>query len=159
MRAVSRRSRSASGRSSAPARSSVSLTNNKPRRGGCAMVKVNDSTIEFALDYIDCHPRRCIFPIKAGAKSPPLIADNLAKASNDPEQIKAWHTKWPGCNWGVALKMSRVIVADVDCKPGKRGRETYDELDRQYGWPATETVETPSGGLHLYYDGEHVFAL
>ncbi len=117
------------------------------------------STLELALDYIDSHPRRYIFPIKAGAKSPPLIADNLNKASNNPALIKTWHVLRPGCNWGVALKKSRVIVADVDCKPGKRGRETYDALDRQYGWPATEAVQTPSGGLHLYYDGEHVFGV
>lgn len=117
------------------------------------------STLELALDYVDCHRGRHIFPIKAGAKSPPLIADNLNKASNDPTQIEAWHVKWPGCNWGVALKKSGVIVVDVDCKDGKRGLETYRELDRQYGWPPTEKVETPSGGWHLYYDGKHVFAL
>lgn len=123
------------------------------------MVEVKNSTLEFAVDYVDCHPRRYIFPIQAGAKSPPLISNNLASASNDLAQIKAWHAKWPGCNWGVALAKSHVIVADVDCKPGKRGRETYDLLDLEYGWPATEKVETPSGGLHLYYSGEHVFAL
>src|SRR6185369_1172095 len=59
----------------------------------------------------------------------------------------------------VALAKSHIAVVDVDRKPGKRGQETYDALDLQYGWPATKKVETPSGGLHLYYEGEHVFAL
>ena len=57
------------------------------------------------------------------------------------------------------MKKSGVIVVDVDCKHGKRGLATYRELDRQYGWPPTEKVETPSGGWHLYYNGTHVFAL
>lgn len=116
-------------------------------------------SLDLALDYLAFNPGRYLFPIKAGFKTPPLIDDNLARASNDPEQIKAWHTKWPGCNWGIALRMSRLIVVDVDQKPGKVGAFTYSQLDLLYGWPTTETVRTPSHGLHHYYDGEHIFAL
>ncbi len=116
-------------------------------------------TLQLALDYLAFNPTRFLFPIKAGAKFPPLIQDNLAAASNDPEQIKAWAKKWPGCNWGVSLKKSNLMVADVDTKPGKNGQATFDDLDLMYGWPETERVKTPSGGYHLYYDGEHIFAL
>jgi hypothetical protein len=117
------------------------------------------NTLDLALNYLAFNPGRYLFPIKAGAKFPPLIQDNLAQASNDPEQIKAWYKKWPGCNWGLSLRKSNLMVADVDTKPGKVGQVTYDLLDLEYGWPETETVGTPSGGKHCYYDGPHVFAL
>jgi hypothetical protein len=116
-------------------------------------------SLDLALDYIAMNPGRYIFPIKAGAKFPPLIKNNLADASNDPKQITAWAKKWPGCNWGLSHKKSRVMVVDVDVKPGKVGQQTYDLLDLEYGFPETETTRTPSGGFHLIYEGEHVFAL
>lgn len=118
-----------------------------------------NSTLELAQEYVTWNPTRFIFPIKPGKKFPPLIADNLKKASNDPEQIAAWHAKWPGCNWGLALAMSNLICADVDMKPGKSGEKTYEALDLMYGWPATETTITPTGGRHYLYQGPHRFAL
>src|SRR6185369_7345470 len=116
-----------------------------------------------ALAYLDRHMyTRYLFPIKPGAKFPPLLKDNLdGNCSNDPEQLREWETKWPGCNWGLAHRKSRVMVVDVDTNPkkGKQGQATYDELDLMYGWPDTETTTTPSGGYHKIYEGEHVFAL
>jgi hypothetical protein len=117
------------------------------------------STLDLALAYLAKHPTRYLFPIRKLAKSPPLFADNLNLASNDPKQIAEWTKKFPGSNWGVALRKSGIIVADVDRKSGKVGQATYDALKKKYGWPVTETVSTPSGGLHRYYVGEHVFAL
>ena len=118
------------------------------------------SSLELALDHLERHPDTYVFPIKAGKKTPPLISDNLRKASNDPAQIKAWHDRWPGCNWGLALKKSRLVVADIDMKAGKVGRETFVALSKKHGpWPKCYAVMTPSGGVHRYYAGEHVFAL
>jgi hypothetical protein len=116
-------------------------------------------TLNLALDYIALSPNRYLFPIRPLAKFPPLVRDNLKVASNSPAQIRAWHKRFPNCNWGLALGKSRLLVVDVDSKPGKIGQTTFDALDLMYGWPATETVRTPSGGLHLYYDGVHIFAL
>jgi hypothetical protein len=113
-----------------------------------------------ALYYNAINPTRYIFPVKPLAKSPPLVQDMLdSNASNDPEKIRAWAKKWPGSNWGLALKKSGLMVVDVDTKAGKRGQATFDELDLDYTWPMTERVNTPSGGFHLYYDGPHRFAL
>ena len=68
--------------------------------------------------------------------------------------------KWPGCNWGLAHRKSNVLVVDVDTKPGKVGQATFDWLEIAYGnFPETEETRTPSGGRHLIYNGEHVFAL
>ena len=118
------------------------------------------SSLALALDHLERRPDTYLFPIKAGKKTPPLISDNLRKASNDPAQIKAWHDRWPGCNWGLALKKSRLVVADIDMKAGKVGRETFVELSKKHGpWPKCYAVMTPSGGVHRYYAGEHVFAL
>lgn len=126
------------------------------------------NSLELALAYLLRFPGRFIFPIKAGAKYPPCVKDNLASnASNDPEQIRAWVKQFTrkkdgvGPNWGVALKKSKLFVADVDTNPkkNKQGQKTYDDLDLMYGWPDTETVRTPSGGFHKYYEGEHIFAL
>jgi len=116
-------------------------------------------SLDLALDYIALGPTRYLFPIKAGAKFPPLIKNNLNDASNDPAQIRKWAKKWPGCNWGLAHKKSNVLVADIDTKPGKEGQLTYDMLDIEYGWPETEETLSPSGGRHLIYEGPHVFAL
>lgn len=120
---------------------------------------MKNPTLDFAIDYVSRHPGRYLFPIMPGRKMPPLVQDNLNAASNDPEQIIAWHTRCPGCNWGLALAKSGLIVADVDRKAGKHGGSTYADLDLLYGFPATESVATPSGGLHHYYSGKHIFAL
>lgn len=120
------------------------------------------NSLALALDYIARNPGRYLFPIKAAAKFPPLVKQNLSvNCSNDPEQIKRWAAKWPGCNWGVALKKSNLFVVDADCnaEKGKVGQQTFDDLDLLYGFPDTEKVVTPSGGFHLYYDGEHQFKL
>ncbi|SDI54744.1 MULTISPECIES: bifunctional DNA primase/polymerase [Bradyrhizobium] len=131
--------------------------------------KPRQRTADIGLGYLDEHfYRRFIFPIKPGKKFPPTIKNNLEDASNDPAQIRAWAEEWPGCNWGVALRKSKLLVADVDTNPkkGKVGQATYDDLDLIYGWPETETTFSPSGGFHKIYEGwatdehpEHIMAL
>ena len=120
-------------------------------------------SLELALGYLERHLyTRYIFPIKTGKKFPPLVRDNLdSNASNDPEQIKRWTAKWPGCNWAVAHKKSRLLVVDVDCNQakGKVGQQTFDVLSLIYDWPDTEKTITPSGGFHLVYKGQHTMAL
>ena len=119
-------------------------------------------SLALALGYLRRHPTRYLFPIRKGAKFPPCLRDNLdGNCSNDPKKIREWSAMFPGCNWAVALKKSRLMVADVDVNPArnKKGQETFDLLDMLYGWPDTEIVTTPSGGHHHYYDGDHVMAL
>lgn len=119
-------------------------------------------TKQAALDYNSNNPTHFLFPIKALSKFPLLVQDLAGNASNDPKQIEAWAAKWKNCNWGVALKKSRLMVADVDTKSGKFGQATFDLLDLMYGWPQTKRVVTPSGGFHLYFDAAehgHIFAL
>lgn len=120
-------------------------------------------TLDLAQNYVENYfGVRYLFPIEAGEKFPPKVLDNLdGNASNDPAQLKKWHDKWPGCNWGLAHKKSGVLVVDVDTNAakGKVGQQTFDDLDTIEGFDETETTTTPSGGKHLVYVGPHIFAL
>ena len=131
------------------------------------LVKSQLNTLPVALDFMKRVPNAYIFPIAPLAKFPPLVDDNLgAGATNNLTVIKQLHKNFPGCNWGVALAKSNLLVVDVDTKDGKQGAATFDALDKRFeshgflpGFPPTFTVTSPSGGRHLYYDGKHVFAL
>jgi hypothetical protein len=111
------------------------------------------STLKIAYAVLDAHPSWFLFPIKRGQKFPPLFKDELAtNNSNDRAKLKFWHDRWPGCNWGIALKKSKLVVVDCDMKPGKVGEASLQILEFNYGrLPATLTVQTPSGGLHIYF--------
>jgi hypothetical protein len=115
----------------------------------------NFNSLALALAYLERHLySRYIFPITAGKKFPPCLKDNLdSNSSNDPERIKQWSKKFPGCNWGVAHAKSKLLVVDVDTNEakGKVGQQTYDALGLAYDWPDTETTTTPSGGFHKIY--------
>jgi hypothetical protein len=115
------------------------------------------NSLQLALDYLERHFfTRYLFPVKKGAKFPPCLKDNLdGNCSNDPAQIREWAKMFPGCNWGVAHFKSKLLVADIDTNPakGKKGQETFDELEMLYGWPDTEKTTTPSGGFHMVYEG------
>jgi hypothetical protein len=76
--------------------------------------------------------------------------------SQDPEIIKAWWERDPIANIGIVTAvspLSRVLVIDIDTKPGKpNGWESIFHLMEEYGpLPETTSVITPSGGMHLYY--------
>src|ERR1700676_4840612 len=119
-----------------------------------AMQPMPGDTLSIALDILKAHPTWFLFPIRRLEKTPPLFKDELeTNNSNDPNQIRKWHATFLGCNWGIALKKSKIIVVDVDTKLGKVGQETFDNLELTYGpFPDTLTIRTPSGGRHYYFD-------
>jgi hypothetical protein len=111
--------------------------------------------LDVALAHLRRFPTDYLFPLKG--KSQPLVKKNLSdNCSNDPEQIKKWAKQFPGCIYGIALRRSRLLVADVDVSKGKPGLDTYDLINMLYSWPSTERVRSPSGGTHCYYIGQHV---
>lgn len=119
-----------------------------------------DQTLDLALDYLKAHPNWYIFPLTRLEKAPPHISDELNLASNDPKQIRDWHMRWRGCNWGLSPRKSGLIIMDVDIKKGKIGQETLDNLTLEYGeLPETYTVTSPTGGPHYYFEGKHKFGL
>jgi hypothetical protein len=76
--------------------------------------------------------------------------------SQEPEIIKDWWEQDPFANIGIVTAvspLSRVLVIDIDTKPGKaNGWDSISDLVKEYGpLPETTRVITPSGGMHLYY--------
>jgi putative DNA primase/helicase len=74
----------------------------------------------------------------------PLTKHGVQDATTDPKQIKAWWTKWPQANIGIATgKVSGIIVIDID--PQNGGSETLKQRKAELG-PLGETVKARSGG-------------
>jgi hypothetical protein len=118
---------------------------------------MTDTPLNVALAHLGRFPTDYLFPLATLSKFPPLIKRNLSEnCSNDPAQLREWSRHFSSCSWGIALRRSRLIVADVDTTKGKPGRETFELLDMTDGWPKTSCVRTPTGGYHLYYRGQHV---
>ncbi|HEX7041243.1 MAG TPA: AAA family ATPase, partial [Trueperaceae bacterium] len=79
-----------------------------------------------------------VFPIKAGAKTPPLW-------KNWPERAAATvPANWPQ-DANIGIHCEGLVVLDVDVRSG--GNETLATLDL----PLTLTTLTPTGGRHLFY--------
>ena len=68
----------------------------------------------------------------------PRVAEWQRKASNKPNQIRAWRHMWPDCNFGIKPDGFHVLDEDI---PGALAA---------FVPPATFTVAT-SRGRHLYY--------
>jgi len=80
----------------------------------------------------------------------PAIKDWTNKASYEAEVIKEWYVSNPEYNWGIATgSKSNIFVVDIDPKNG--GDETWEEIIKAQGEPATVTVKTGSGGSHYYF--------
>lgn len=106
-----------------------------------------------------------VFPTRPGGKEPREGLSWPTAATSDPARVAIAHWR-PGENYGIAAKPSGLVILDLDLpKPGyvlpPGWREPgivdgKDVLARLAGratqeWPCTFTVETPSGGWHLYY--------
>lgn len=94
-----------------------------------------------------------VFPVKPMAKSPPLVKDWEHAASGSVDQITAWLTRYPGCNWGLACGPSDLTVIDVDHAHGGNNTLAKLQTDPATPIPPTLVATTQSGGLHLYYQG------
>ena len=97
-----------------------------------------------------------VFPIAAGKKAPPLIADFPNQATTDDEQIREWWLRWPDANIGISTTRygddGALLVVDVDNKGDKHGDHELLRLELEgRGLPDTYCVSTPTGGRHLYY--------
>ena len=100
-----------------------------------------------------------IFPLASGSKIPTKGSSGFHDSLPVPEAIKKWPDIYSG-NVGLYPGASGLLVIDVDIKNGAIGDKTLAELQAKYGnLPETFTVETPSGGWHLYFkkpDVEHI---
>lgn len=102
-----------------------------------------------------------VFPCRPEDKRP-AVPDWERRACADPDRVTRY---WPSGrhNVGIACGPSHLTVIDLDTHaplpddwrlPGIHdGRDVLALLAEWAGqpWPATYTVKTPTGGLHLYY--------
>jgi hypothetical protein len=117
-----------------------------------------------------------VFPCAPGSKRPALRENWQDLATTDPGRIRAWWARRP-YNIGIACGQSGLVVIDLDVardgKDGQGNQDGHDAQDRHRGldgpvsgvdalqrlcrthgqrYPAgTYTVDTPSGGTHLYF--------
>ena len=82
----------------------------------------------------------------------PRAVHGVHDASTDKEQIEAWWSQWPTANVGIAAGPASIDVLDIDIKPSGDGFTALERL-RRTGLvsDACGLVQTPSGGLHLYF--------
>jgi hypothetical protein len=80
----------------------------------------------------------------------PLTEHGLHDATTDIAVITAWWSRWPKALIGMPTgEPIDAAVLDVDMKNGNDGLATLAALDSPI-LPATPTVHTATGGLHLY---------
>src|SRR5664280_1088573 len=85
------------------------------------------SAVKPPLALLAAHPAWCMFPLRHGGKEPARgFTDFNGRASNDRKVIEQWARDYPSCNWGLSLLKSRVIILDVDVKPGKVGADSLE---------------------------------
>ncbi len=98
-----------------------------------------------------------VFPVRPNAKNP-WTTNGWKAGTTDEWTIRRWLDEKPNANWGVATgAVSNLLVVDLDTKGDGEGtlRAWFDA--HSMPWPKTYTVETPSGGKHLYF--QHVDGL
>jgi hypothetical protein len=104
-----------------------------------------------ALEYAQLGWR--VHPLRPDGKEP-LLRHGVHDASNDHDQIRCWWTRWPNANIGVATGAESIDVLDIDVKFGGKGlhlAEQARDAGLLSGWIGV--VESPSGGLHIWYPG------
>ncbi len=84
-----------------------------------------------------------VFPIRVGAKEP-AYKGSFHNATCDPDEIDRL---WAIADWNIGLEPEQAGWAIVDIDD----LATWENLDEHK--PDTYTVQTPSGGRHLYFRG------
>lgn len=90
-------------------------------------------------------------------KKIPLTSHGLKDATQEPEIIKSWWSKWPRANIGIATgkKSGGLFVIDCDIDEGKNGIQALSEweLDNDF-LPETACSLTGRGGRHYLFRSE-----
>ncbi len=76
----------------------------------------------------------------------PRTFNGVKDASNVPSHIREWWHLYPDANIGIATGKG-LLVIDIDPKNGG----SLEALNALVSLPATATVRTGGGGLHLYF--------
>ncbi len=84
----------------------------------------------------------------------PITRNGVKDASCDAVQIREWWRLYPDANIGIATGEG-LLVIDIDPRHGG----SLEALQAVVALPATATVQTGSGGLHLYFQYDKKLAL
>ena len=92
-----------------------------------------------------------VFP--CNAKKQPLTKNGFKDATTDPEKIRYFWEKKPQASIGIATGASGLVVVDLDVKGADNGCDAWAEIVKDAGTELEDTalVDTPSGGMHVYY--------
>lgn len=105
-----------------------------------------------------------VFPIRAGTKgsdrqgnSTHLLADGHTGASNNPDTVREWWTRWPTANIGLHLAASGLLAVDIDAYKPDCG---WNAFSQGCEIPQTLVQRSARGGRHLIFaaDTEARFA-
>lgn len=88
-----------------------------------------------------------VFPLKPGAKAPPLLNGWPQKATSDPAEVRTLWLAVPDANIGIHCE--GLLVVDVDVAKG--GKDALELLRLAEGLPDTLRTLTPSGGEHHFF--------
>lgn len=94
-----------------------------------------------------------VFPCKPGRKEP-ATRQGFKDATTDAGQIRRWWTSCPAYNVAIATGAPGPDALDVDVHPGGNGFEAFNRLTRAGLLAGAKAIiRTPSGGIHVYFDG------
>jgi hypothetical protein len=106
-----------------------------------------------------------VFPLRPGEKRPrPELTEWETRATTSRDRIWWWWHRHPDDNVAIATGPARLVVVDLDVagpdepRPAEHpdargGLDVFAALAEAHGYVpgSTCTVETPSGGRHLYF--------
>jgi hypothetical protein len=115
---------------------------------------VKNHVLDMALDCAQAG--WFVFPCQPGQKAP-ATRHGYLDATTDPDQVTKWFDRHPDRNLAVATGAPGPDVLDIDSHgPAVSG---FPALARLHAAGllegATATVRTPSGGLHVYFEGSN----
>lgn len=93
-----------------------------------------------------------LIPLRRNQKIP-AISNWQDRATDDPDQLKAWLSQYNTQNIGLVTgDQNGIFVLDIDTKHGAKGLETMKALIDKHGHlPKTPAQRTPSGGYHYIF--------
>ena len=110
--------------------------------------KIRKQAIEYTQKGLMC------LPSTYNEKKPIVRYQNLKKISvgTTANYFDQYAGKRPGIAILTGERSNGLVVIDIDNKNENNGFKSIQEWERQHGFfPETWQVETPSGGIHLYY--------
>jgi hypothetical protein len=113
----------------------------KPHPAGISLAKRACQYAERGLYVLPCWERQ----------KRPRTKHGFHDASNDPDQVGRWWSRWPTANIGLACAQSKLVVLDVDDRHD--GFATLDELESSLcELPLVPTSQTKDGLHHFFLD-------